>query len=417
MPNRLMHTGSRPALLAAVVTAALSLGTGAEVAAADTAPDPSAGAMNLVLDSSGSMAEPAAGGVSKIEAARTALRQVVTGLPDGSRVGMRVYGATVNSGPHACQDSQSVVPVGPLDRAALTAAVARYTPRARRRSASHFARPRRTCPERGTRTIVLVSDGEANCAPRAVRRRQGARRGGDRHAHRCRGAAAERCRPPPDAVHRRRGRGTYYDAADAQSIVSSISRLSCGGAAVQRLREAVKGMDTPEVAPDIAPGQYTDTLGGRGDTKYYRIPRSAGSVIHAAVTPAAEVRGHDGLSIELETPEGGKCGSENHSPVRRPGQHSVMSVTVRQRDRLVVRPVPRGRRTDPQGRPRAPGHQLRAEGGLGAHRAPVLEEPRVLNEAELPLPVDDARTPACRPRCTGHREPVAAAPPSPTRRP
>ena len=66
--------------------------------------------MMLVLGASGSMAEPAAGGQAKIDAAKSALTAVVDALPDEQPVGLRVYGATVFSAsePGACTDSQKV---------------------------------------------------------------------------------------------------------------------------------------------------------------------------------------------------------------------------------------------------------------------------------------------------------------------
>src|SRR5699024_4759075 len=56
-----------------------------------------AGKLLLVLDASGSMAEDAGGGQTRIEAAKDALRTVVDELPDDAEVGLRVYGSDVFS--------------------------------------------------------------------------------------------------------------------------------------------------------------------------------------------------------------------------------------------------------------------------------------------------------------------------------
>ena len=97
---------------------------------AAAAPADENGRLVLLLDSSGSMAEPAPGGGTKIDAAKDALRDVVEQLPETADVGMRVFGAKVFSrtDPGACLDTQNVVPVGPLDRDRLDAAVAKYEP-------------------------------------------------------------------------------------------------------------------------------------------------------------------------------------------------------------------------------------------------------------------------------------------------
>lgn len=51
------------------------------------------GRMVMVLDSSGSMNQPASGGQTKIAAAKEALQKVIGSLPEDQAVGLRVYGA------------------------------------------------------------------------------------------------------------------------------------------------------------------------------------------------------------------------------------------------------------------------------------------------------------------------------------
>ena len=82
-------------------------------------PGDETGRLVLLLDSSGSMKEPAAGGGTKIDAAKAALGDVVEQLPESAQVGIRVFGAKVftKTDPGACADTQNVVPGGPLDRA------------------------------------------------------------------------------------------------------------------------------------------------------------------------------------------------------------------------------------------------------------------------------------------------------------
>src|SRR5690242_21692889 len=69
----------------------------------------SKGKLVLLLDSSGSMKE-SAGGQTKISAAKTALEDVVSQLPDDAQVGVRVFGAKVFSAKDkgACTDTQNV---------------------------------------------------------------------------------------------------------------------------------------------------------------------------------------------------------------------------------------------------------------------------------------------------------------------
>src|SRR5580765_7838372 len=82
----------------------------------------------LLMDSSGSMREPANDGRAKIDAAKAALNTVVGELTGTAQVGMRVYGAGPYSAgdPGACTDSQLVVPIKANAQGPLRAAIARY---------------------------------------------------------------------------------------------------------------------------------------------------------------------------------------------------------------------------------------------------------------------------------------------------
>ncbi|MFF9507173.1 VWA domain-containing protein [Streptomyces sp. NPDC014724] len=119
----------------------------------------------MVLDSSGSMADDDGTGRTRMESARTAVGTVVDGLPDGYPTGLRVYGA---DRPRGCADTRLVQPVHGLDRAAVKRAVAAAEPKgdtpiglSLRKAAEDLPRPAGGAI--GTRTILLISDGEDNC--------------------------------------------------------------------------------------------------------------------------------------------------------------------------------------------------------------------------------------------------------------
>src|SRR5688572_6404941 len=111
------------ALAATIATATLVIAPTAAFAAPadDLAP------VMLVLDASGSMRDSVAGGDTKMTAAKTAVRTLLAGTPDGARLGLTVYGTgtgnTAADKAAGCQDVTVARPVAPLDRAALTAAV------------------------------------------------------------------------------------------------------------------------------------------------------------------------------------------------------------------------------------------------------------------------------------------------------
>ena len=129
--------------------------------------DPTDGAMLIILDASGSMNNLDENGVPFIDKAKDAVLELVDALPDGMNVGLRVYGhREPNTDPvRGCQDTELVAPVAPIDRLAIRDAVegieaSGYTP-----IGLSLQEAVTDLPETGTRSIVLISDGEDTCAP------------------------------------------------------------------------------------------------------------------------------------------------------------------------------------------------------------------------------------------------------------
>lgn len=308
---------------AASALVALGLGgplllTGHSPASADEATQGDTARMVLVLDSSGSMKEPAAGGGTKIEAAKAALTDVAARLPDEAEVGVRVFGAEVFSrtDPGACRDTQSVVPVGPLDRDALATAVADYRPYgetpigAALQGAAGDLGPAR---EGSTRTIVLLSDGEPTCAPDPCQvARQLARRGIDLTINvvglGVSGAARRALQCVAEA-----GNGTYVDASSAVELAAGLVKVSVRDLRLFKLEgERIDGGRAPEQALPVEPGTYVDTTRADKAPKYYLIdkPDRGGIAVSALVRPPrGEENWSTALNLRLTTPEGDICAS------------------------------------------------------------------------------------------------------------
>lgn len=157
--------------LGLVLAAALASGTLAQLASAPAAlaQQGTAPSALIVLDVSGSMAARGAGGTTLVEQARAAVSSTVAALPAGSQVGLRVYGSEVGSEESnkaaGCQDSRLLVPVGPLDAAAVNAAVGSVQPKGWTPIGLALQQGAKDLPGTGPRTIVLVSDGLDTCAP------------------------------------------------------------------------------------------------------------------------------------------------------------------------------------------------------------------------------------------------------------
>lgn len=143
----------------------LPLSAGAVAQESSVATDP----LLLVMDASGSMNADAGNGQTRIDAAKEALRRVVAELPDGHPVGLRVYGHRVSSNAPAaegCVDTELIQPVGPLDRASMTAAIDGFNASGYTPIGLSLQQAAQDLPvEAGSRTVVLVSDGIDTCAP------------------------------------------------------------------------------------------------------------------------------------------------------------------------------------------------------------------------------------------------------------
>jgi Ca-activated chloride channel homolog len=277
MRNRLViATGLTGALVAAVA------GTGAAPAAADEQDQETYGRMILVLDSSGSMKEPAGGGTTKIQAAKQALNTVIDDLPESADVGMRVFGAKVfgRKQKGACEDTQLVVKPGTGNRDELRSAVSGYKPYGETPIPAALKRAAEDIGAEGKRSIVLVSDGESTCGDPCPAAQAIAAQGIDLQIDVVGLSVSGKARKQLECIAEK-GNGTYYDAQDAEEIGESIS-----GASERALRPfeftgtPVKGTPTTADAPLVKTGQYVDTIQTR-DERYYRFERTApGSTVH-----------------------------------------------------------------------------------------------------------------------------------------
>ncbi|MEJ7833017.1 MAG: VWA domain-containing protein [Nocardioides sp.] len=291
----------------------------ADTAPADKAPDDADtdyGRMLLILDSSGSMSEPASGGTTKIAAAKDALGRVVETLPDEAYVGLRVYGATVFSRdqPGACRDSQLAVPPGVDNREELTAAISSYqafgeTPigYALRQAASDIG-------GEGTRSIVLVSDGVATCDPDPCEvAAELAEKGIDLQINVVGLDVDESARSQLRCIAAA-GNGTYYDADSADEIAESLVTVSERALRPFGLEGMpIEGGPSSIEATPVTAGQWVDTVGGRGAVdaeRWFEFERTiADSTVQVGVTTlGATGASSDYIGLKLTTEDGAACG-------------------------------------------------------------------------------------------------------------
>ncbi|MDK1019616.1 MAG: VWA domain-containing protein, partial [Actinomycetota bacterium] len=153
-------------LVAMVLAMAVFLFAPAGVLAQEE-PREESGAVLLIMDASGSMNRVGETGRPLIDEAQDALVRLVKALPEGTAVGLRVYGHRVPNTDkvRGCRDTELVVPVGPLDREVMIAAIQGFEARGFTPIGLSLREAVGDFPEGGRRTVVLVSDGEDTCAP------------------------------------------------------------------------------------------------------------------------------------------------------------------------------------------------------------------------------------------------------------
>jgi Ca-activated chloride channel family protein len=306
LPGRSLRTAS-------VLAAALLLGTACDISVSGrdqpatggptgSAPAPSparpagdpepAGALLLVMDASGSMADQDAAGQTLLDGAKQALREVVQELPEGQPVGLRVYGHRVpnTDRENGCRDTELIHPISPLDRPALLEAIdgfdaVGYTPIGR-----SLQEAAEDLPPEGPRAIILVSDGEDTCAPpdpcgvaeelagegiELVIHTVGFALGGDDQARSELECIAEAAR------------GEYHDADTAADLAETLTDVSTRE--TRRFQAAGLRLAGAPIPRDAATGAlgtaHVDTVLG-DETNFYRFEITPGSRIRAEVVLA-----------------------------------------------------------------------------------------------------------------------------------
>jgi Ca-activated chloride channel homolog len=297
----------------------------------------------LLFDSSGSMKDPDASGQTKMDAAKVAFHELIPKLPSGAHVGLRVYGATVfnKTDPGACEDSQSVVPVGPVDKAALGNAVDGFRPYGETPIAYSLRQAAEDLGTSGKRTILLVSDGEETCDPNPCETAKEISGLGidlkiDVVGFKVDEKASKQLRCITDA-----GNGTYYNTDDAEDLVESLERLAIRAFRPFRVDgKAVQGSsDKKPAGPVLTAGKYVDTAPALQDTKYYRLRRTIpGSTLHVGAT-ARPAPGDQMNTLKLETTtvrEGRSCGYGTGSEVSYANTNPLVTAAVSSWDPLTA---------------------------------------------------------------------------------
>jgi len=226
----------------------------------------------VIIDASGSMLVPDAGGQTRMDAAKQATEGLLNDLPKEQRLSLLTYGTQTGSGDEekaaGCQDVTTLVPMGG-NRAEMVSKVKGLNPRGYTPIGKSLQQAEKELPGQGARQIVLVSDGIDTCAPPPVCEvaKQIRERGVDIVINVIGLNVDDQARSELQCVAKEGG-GSYADAKDAASLkeqlvlksTRNLQKYQSGG-------EQAHGTPTAADAPVIEAGGMKD---GKPDPKHYQ---------------------------------------------------------------------------------------------------------------------------------------------------
>ncbi len=266
----------------------------------------------LLLDVSGSMNEKVSSGGTKLAAAKGALKRVADSLPAGTQVGLRVYGSKIKEpkaeNPKACQDTELVMPVGPLDRDRMYGAVDSFQAVGETPIAYSLEQSVKDLGDQGRRVVVLISDGEENCVPDPCPvAKKLAAKGVDLQFNAVGFDVNAKARKQLQCIVDETD-GSYYDAEDTDELNDSLDKLTKRALRPFAISgKPVVGTVDQQSAPTIGPGQYQDRYDSSGESRFYRIerttPGSNVSVAASTIVPPARGFASEVWDIALRSAE------------------------------------------------------------------------------------------------------------------
>ena len=165
----------------------------------------------------------------------------------------------------------------------------------------------------GRKTVVLVSDGEDNCAPPQPCEvaRDLAKQGLDLRVEAIGFQVGAEARKQLACIAKVTG-GSYYDAPDAQALGGQLQALSLRAfRPFEPLGTPITGSADPATAPEMTPGAWVDEL-APGESRSYAVEVTEGAVpvVNAALIAGAtqpRLGGPENFIVTLNDPDGAEC--------------------------------------------------------------------------------------------------------------
>ena len=195
-----------------------------------------------------------------MDVAKDVMTRAIDSLPDSSHVALRLYGHRVPAGrPGACEDSELVIPMSPIDKVALRRRVRGIQPRGTTPIAYSLQQVIADMKDQpGEKVVVLVTDGEEECRGdlvSAIAELQKAVRVRVNFV----GLAivSERVRTQLGEIAKVTG-GRYYDASDASGLRAGLrAAMAAQVDVVDHAGTVVHQAVTMNAATDLRAGLYS----------------------------------------------------------------------------------------------------------------------------------------------------------------
>lgn len=214
----------------------------------------------VVLDASGSMTATDSGGVMRMDAAKDAVDQFLSGVPENSPLGLITYGTGTGSSDEekeaGCKDITVLAGLGEKPIDALKGEVHALQPRGYTPIGNSLLKANELLPKEGARSIVLISDGIDTCAPPPVCEvaKQLKDQGTDLIVHTIGFMVDEAARAELACVAQATG-GTYADASSADSLAATLKQAATRTAVgYQMPTETVEFSPKKDSAPHLKIG-------------------------------------------------------------------------------------------------------------------------------------------------------------------
>lgn len=244
--------------------------------------------VELVLDVSGSMRAADIDGRTRISVAQQSFDDVVDGLPDQTQLGIRVLGSSYPGNDKAvgCRDTRQIAPVGPVDRTQAKAAIATLRPTGWTPIGLALRAAARDLGSGDTtRRIVLITDGEDDCAPPdpCDVARELAAQGTHLVVDTLGLTLDDHVRRQLTCIADATG-GTYTAVQHQGQLTSRIKQLvHRADDTYDRNPRQVAGSGDCAAAPVLSPGVYTDRE-QIAEHRWYRVPVKPGQELRASVS-------------------------------------------------------------------------------------------------------------------------------------